>query len=255
MRFKSILLTIACLISIASPSTAATAIPLVAVIDSGVARTPELRDLVIAEYDLASAIARPSFRPRYDHGTMVATILARELNREVRMISFRIDDPSGCPLGRNPPCQSSPQPVAAAIEQAAALGVDAINISLALANDEEIVAAIAKAAARGIPVILAAGNDGQNHPGNLPMALAGYPKAVLVGALDMTGRPWPSSNRPDEQAGQRYRYAWQRGVDVPTNLASGQAVLGTGTSFAAPIETARLLAGTAMSKSVGASPP
>ncbi|KKC24633.1 S8 family serine peptidase [Sphingomonas sp. SRS2] len=215
--------------------------PLVAVIDSGVARTAELRDLVVAEYDVAGPVARAPFRPRYDHGTMVATILAHELRRNVRIVSLRVDDPSGCPAGKNPPCQPSPHPIAAAIRQATALRVDAINISLALADDDEIVAAISAAAGNGIPVILAAGNDGHSAPGNLRMARAGYPTTVLVGALDSAGNPWPMTNRPDSQAGLHYHYVWRRGVDVPTSLANGGQVVGTGTSFAAPIETARLL--------------
>jgi hypothetical protein len=79
-----------------------------------------------------------------------------------------------------------------------------------------------------------------DHPGNLGPARAAFPKAVLVGALDAMGQPWRGTNRPDASP-QGYRYVWQLGVKVPTAAADGRAVTGTGTSFAAPIETARLL--------------
>jgi hypothetical protein len=224
----------------AAPPARAPARPLVAVIDSGVARTAELRDLVVAEYDMAAVPARAAFAPRYDHGTMVATILARAARRGVDIVSLRIDDPAGCPAGRNPPCQPSAAPVAEAIRRATSLHVDAINLSLALAHDPAITRAVRDAAAQGIRVVMAAGNDGFAHPGNLDMARAAYPSAVLVGALDASGKSWTHTNRPDASP-LGYNYAWQLGVNVPTALADGRAATGTGTSFAAPIETARLV--------------
>ena len=120
------------------------------------------------------------------------------------------------------------------------LGVSVINISLNLKDDPRIVDAVRDATRRGIAVVLAAGNDGADHPGNLGMAKAGFPNTVLVGALDAAGQPWKGTNRP-EAGDPGYRYVWQRGVEVPTELADGSQVVATGTSFAAPIETARLL--------------
>ncbi len=232
------LLGMALFAAVAGSSPAAA--PRVAIIDSGIAETPELRGKLIAEYDLAGN-GRQAFRPRYDHGTMVATILSRAAEGQVAIISLRIDDPAGCRPGANPPCQPSAAPIVAAIRKAVALQVDAINISLALADDPSITAAVHDAAAAGIVVVLAAGNNGLEHPGNLAMARQGYPNAVLVGALDAAGRPWTGTNRPDSDT-QGYLYVWQRGVDVPTTLADGRPVTGTGTSFAVPIETARRIA-------------
>ena len=229
------------LMLVAAPAAAATSeAPLVAVIDSGIGRTSELAPLLVAEYDMASPRARPAFMPRYDHGTMVATILARSLMRKVRIVSFRIDDPAGCPEQVNPPCQQDPARVARAIRRAASLRVDAINISLTLSDDPRIVDAVRDAAEDGITVVLAAGNDGLDRPSNLPLARAAFPYAVLVGALDPAGSPWTGTNRPDaDRSG--YHYAWQLGVNVPTAMADGAAAVATGTSFAAPIETARLV--------------
>jgi subtilisin family serine protease len=219
-------------------SVSASARPLVAIVDSGVSRTPQLADVLVAEYDMAGQ--RPAFQPRYDHGTMVATILNREAHGEVDIVSLRIDDAAGCPPDRSPPCQASARPIAAAIDKAASLGVDAINLSLALANDPLITDAVRRAAAKGIIVVMAAGNNGRDHPDNTAMARAGFPRAVLVGATDAAGNPWTGSNRPDADD---YLYVWRRGVDVPTVSATGERVFGTGTSFAAPIETAHRVLG------------
>ena len=236
MQFKLWLTSVAAVLVASVPVAAK---PLVAVIDSGVARTAELGSSVVAEYDMASPTARPAFQPRYDHGTMVATILHREAKGEVDIVSFRIDDPAGCPEGFNPPCQFSAEPVAAAIREAANLKVAAINISLALQDHPLIVEAVRDAAARGVMVVMAAGNNGYDRPSNRAMALAGGTHAVLVGAVDAAGHPWARSNRPETVNAPGYEYVWQLGVAVPTQSAGGAAVAGTGTSFAAPIETAR----------------
>lgn len=214
--------------------------PIVAIIDSGIARTPELAGSLLAEYDMAAAPARPAFTPRYDHGTMVATILQREASRPIQIVSLRIDDPAGCPEGSAPPCQLSAEPIAQAIRKATDLGVSIINISLNLKDDPSIVAAVHDAAAHGIRVVLAAGNDGRDRPGNLDMARAGFPNTVLVGALTAEGQPWDGTNRP-EAGTPGYLYVWQPGVRVPTTLADGVKVFATGTSFAVPIETATLI--------------
>jgi hypothetical protein len=83
----------------------------VAIIDSGIARTPEIGSSLVAEYDMAVKPGRPAFRPRYDHGTMVATILLREAKRPIEIVSFRIDDLAGCPEGSHPPCQRDVGPI------------------------------------------------------------------------------------------------------------------------------------------------
>ena len=176
--------------------------PLVAIIDSGIARTPELQKFLVAEYDLGATPARPAFQPRYDHGTMVATIMEREAKEPIDIVSFRIDDLQGCPQDANPPCQHDVKPIAEAIRKATEMGVSAINISLNLKDDPRIVDAVRDAAARGIKVVMAAGNDGLDHPGNLGMARAGYPNTVLVGALEAE---WPAVEGHQQAPGRHYR--------------------------------------------------
>lgn len=216
--------------------------PVVAIIDSGIARTPEIGNALVAEYDMAVKPGRPAFHPRYDHGTMVATILLREARQPIDIVSFRIDDLEGCPQGSHPPCQRDVGPIVDAIRKATELGVSVINISLNLKEDPRVVDAVHDAAKHGVTVVLAAGNEGLDRPGNLGLARAGFPNTVLVGALDAYGQPWKGTNRP-EASENGYRYVWQLGVEVPTELADGSQVVATGTSFAAPIETARLVSG------------
>jgi subtilisin family serine protease len=232
-------------------ASASFAKPLVAIIDSGVARTPELRSVLVGEIDAAAKPARTPFQPVYDHGTMVATILNREAKGQVDIISIRIDDPSGCPRDVNPPCQRSSEPIIRAIDKAVSLGVSAINISLSLKDDPWIAEAIGAATRRGVLVVMAAGNEGRDGPGNLRMATAGGARAVLVGALDAAGNPWAGTNRPHPVNQQRYQYAWQLGVNVPTTAATGRAVNATGTSFAVPIETARRMIKAPVERSAG----
>ena len=229
----------------AAPAVAGSARPLVAVIDSGVARTAELTSSLVAEYDLGSDAPRPLFQPTYDHGTMVATILLREAESQVDIVSLRIDDPAGCPPGSSPPCQDSPYRVADAIRKAGDLGVSAINMSLHLSDHPAIVDAARDVARTGVIFVLAAGNQGLDHPGNLAIAKATYPNSVIVGAVDGSGHPWSGTNRPDQDP-RGYIYSWQPGVDVATVGANGLPTTGTGTSLAAPVETARLLKATAL---------
>jgi subtilisin family serine protease len=216
---------------------AAGARPVVAIVDSGVAKTAELAGVLAAEYDEAGS-SRTAFQPHDGHGTMVATILNRAARGGVDIVSLRIDDARGCPPALHPPCQSDPRAVARAIDHATALGVDAINLSLALADDPAITAAVARATKRGIIVVMAAGNNGRDHPDNLAMARQGYPLAVLVGATDEDGKPWAGTNRPEPNE-TGYAYVWQPGVSIPTVDARGVECWATGTSFAAPVETAR----------------
>lgn len=236
-------------VMVGSPATAR---PVVAVIDSGVARTTELGSSVVAEFDVASATPRVAFQPRFDHGTMVATIIHRESGGNVDIVSFRMDDPAGCPPRFHPPCQFSAVPIAAAIRKAIELDVDVINISLALQEHPAIVDAVREASERGIMVVMAAGNDGEDHPSNRSAALAGGANAVLVGAVDAAGQPWVGTNRPETAGAPGYAYVWRLGVMVPTASAAGAAVAGTGTSFAAPIETAHRLLALQAKRSAGA---
>lgn len=243
---KSWVLSFVTLLAICLPAHAADR-PLVAVVDGGVARTAELKDVLVAEYDFAASPPRPEFQPQFDHGTHVATVLHRAARGGVDIVSMRIDDPAECPGPLNPPCQPNAEPIAAAIYKAVDLGAAAINVSLSLKTDPAIQEAVRHAASQGVRVVLAAGNNGAEHPGNLAAAIAGHPNTILVGALDAFGQPWMKSNKPDQGSGVDYNFVWRPGVDVATVGADGSPARASGTSLAAPMETAFILAGPELS--------
>jgi hypothetical protein len=124
-------LLIGAVLAISAPAHAADR-PLVAIIDGGVARSAELQNVLVAEYDFAAAPPRPAFQPQFDRGAYVGTVLHRTAKVGVDIVSLRIDNPVDCAEGLDPPCQSNAQPVAAAIDKAVGLGAEAINISLSL---------------------------------------------------------------------------------------------------------------------------
>jgi hypothetical protein len=97
---------------------------------------------------------------------------------------------------------------------------------------------------------MAAGNQGQERPANLAAAIAGHPATVLVGALDAFGEPWENSNKPDAASGADYNFVWRPGVEVWTAGADGAPVQASGTSLAAPMETASILVGMRGKKAV-----
>lgn len=69
---------------------------LVAVIDSGIAVTAELRPHLVGEVDAAAQPARAMLAPRFDHGTKVATILSRAAGGQADILSIPVDDRAGC---------------------------------------------------------------------------------------------------------------------------------------------------------------
>ena len=239
-------------------TSAAIARPLVAVIDSGIAVTAELRPHLVGEVDAAARPARAMLVPRFDHGTKVATILSRAAGGQADILSIRVDAPVGCPAGVNPPCQSNRDVIAWAIYAAVARRADVINISMALMDAPVISRAISFAAWHGTQVVIASGNDGRLVPNNVSHARAGYPNAVLVGALESDGSMWRKSNRPATSTPAGYSFTWRWGASVPTALMDGTPTVASGTSLAAPIEAgirARRRAAARPAVVVGSAPP
>lgn len=62
-------------------------------------------------------------------------------------------------------------------------------MSLALSRDRRITAAIEDAAASGILIVLAAGNDGLAHPGNLEPARALFPRQCSSARCSLPASP------------------------------------------------------------------
>ena len=220
----------------------------IAVIDSGVARTPLLAPLLVAEYDMAAVFKeRPAFRPVHDHGTEVATVIARNSTAPIELYSLRIDTPGQC-TKRSRACSFLDDNMVAAIYKAIDLDVDVINLSTGGVPTPEMEKAIGLASAKGIEIAIAAGNK----PGEPPfknLARAGGKRVWLVGAIDQKARPCAFSARPGDAAQLDYQFVWRLGNRVSTQNMDGEWVKASGTSFATPILTAELASRLARSES------
>lgn len=111
-----------------------------------------------------------------------------------------------------------------------------VNLSLAGPYNKLLDLAVARAAARGLILVAAVGNDG---PGAGPLYPAGFDGVIAVTAVDARGRVWRDAVR-----GAHVDVA-APGVDVLVHGADGDRFV-TGTSIATPFVTARLAADPAL---------
>jgi subtilisin family serine protease len=188
----------------AAPGLAQADRPVVAVLDTGVGPGSSVLpglDLVGGDADAAD---------EHGHGTLVAARVSAAC-RECLILPVRV-------LSRN---ASAPwSRVAAGIVWAVDNGADVVNVSIAGdGGSPALRAAVAYAAARGVPVVAAAGNRGDARP-QFPAA---YEGVVGVAATNADGRLFRWSSRG----------AW---VD---EAAPGCTRSACGTSFAAPLVAAR----------------
>ncbi|WP_200381444.1 S8 family serine peptidase [Thiococcus pfennigii] len=209
---------------------------LVAVIDSGLDLDhPDLVGRIAAGIDLVDGDAEPWDTHPLGHGTMVAGIIAANA-----------DDGVGI-AGVCAPCRILPIRVTADGRFAASVLIEAIdlviehqpsvqvvNISAGLAPGLHVAAlreALRDAAAAGITVVVAAGNDDAPLLGEP----AAYPETIAVGAIDPAGRRADFSNQGEQLD------LLAPGVDIwssrPSHLGDEPYDYGSGTSYAAPFVT------------------
>jgi hypothetical protein len=108
-----------------------------------------------------------------------------------------------------------------------------INISLVGPPNRLVERAIRIVEARGIQVVAAVGNDGPAAPPQYP---ASYPGVIAVTAVDGGGRALPEAGKPTH-----LDFA-APGADMAAALPGNGYTRVRGTSFAAPLAAARLLA-------------
>ncbi|AGZ42614.1 type VII secretion-associated serine protease mycosin [Actinoplanes friuliensis] len=216
----------------------------VAVIDSGVdAGHPQLRGRVAAGRDFLHGDATGR-QDCIGHGTAVASIIAARPAKGAGMrglapaativpirVSEQIDTEDAAGSSDRP---VSPVKFAQAIDWAVDEGnADVINMSLVMtADDPSVRAAVARAVARGVVVVAAAGNDGKPDDANLRPYPASYPDVIGVGAIG-----------PDGVAGDFSQHGdWvdltAPGVDVTFAARRSGHTSGRGTSYASPFVAA-----------------
>lgn len=201
----------------------------VAVLDTGVAAGHEdLAGRVLPGVDLVDGDSDPS-DPR-GHGTLVAGVVAASGNNGrgavgaawgASVLPVRVLDANG-----NGPDSR----VAAGISWAVAHGADVVNLSLGgTATSQVLLDAVRGAVAAGVVVVAAAGNAGTQVP-QYPAAYApGVEGLLSVSATDDDGALAGWSSWGDSVS------VSAPGVLLVGPQAGGTYVLGSGTSFAAPL--------------------
>jgi thermitase len=200
----------------------------IAILDTGVSPVPDLEGALLPGVDLVNN--DDDARDDNGHGTQVASVAAARVNNGVgiagvcgrcSVLPVKVLDANG---------SGSVATVAQGIAWAVDHGARIVNLSAAGPTDDAALdAAIENAVARGVTVVIAAGNAGSTDP-----AAGGYPAAAASSAIRVAGV---------DRAGALYSWSnhgpW---VDVaaPGALATaardGSFLLGAqGTSLAAPM--------------------
>lgn len=197
---------------------------LVGMIDGGVATHPALRNATIEQRGFASQGPRPS-----GHGTAVASLLVGvdgKFQGAARGVSLLVADVYG-----GDPTEGSALAITRALGWLTARGVRVINVSLVGPANPLMERAIAAARARGVLIVAAVGNDGPAAPPSYP---ASYPGVIAVTGVDAHDRALP-------EAGKALHLDFAApGADMAAALPGTGYGTVRGTSFAAPLVTARL---------------
>ncbi|GAB2572346.1 hypothetical protein Aab01nite_03310 [Paractinoplanes abujensis] len=212
----------------------------VAVIDSGVDAThPQLRGHVSQGADFLHG-ERSGRQDCNGHGTAVASIIGavpadgtgfQGLAPEAVIVPVRISEQQEID-GKAVGDRGTPAQFAEAIDWAAGQGrADVINLSLVMTDDNDAVRrAVARAVARGVVVVAAAGNKAQS--GNPTPFPAQYDGVIGVGAITPEGVRAPFSQRGD------YVDIVAMGAPVTAAGLVGGHDSVQGTSFSAPFVAA-----------------
>jgi hypothetical protein len=198
---------------------------IIGMIDGGVASHPSLAGKSIEQNGFAGA-PRPT-----GHGTAVASLLVGSQGpfhgAAIGAQLFVADV-----YGGNRAAGSATS-IVRALGWLAGHRAQVINISLVGPPSLLVQRAVEAVQARGIAVVAAVGNDGPAAPPQYP---ASYPGVVAVTAVDAGGRAIPEAGRA-----AHLDFA-APGADIAAALPGQGYVRVRGTSFAAPLAAARLLA-------------
>ena len=199
--------------------------PSIGMIDGGVASHPSLAGTSI-EQDGFSGSPKPT-----GHGTAVASLLVGSqgpFHGAATGARLFVADVYG---GNR--AAGSATSIVRALDWLSAHRPQVINISLVGPPNKLVERAIQIVESRGIQVVAAVGNDGPAAPPQYP---ASYSGVVAVTAVDAHGRALPEAGKPTH-----LDFA-APGADMAAALPGNGYVKVRGTSFAAPLAAARLLA-------------
>ena len=216
----------------------------IAVVDTGI--NPNLAEFA-GKIDPASrdVAASRGITDTEGHGTAVAAVAAAARNGQSIMgvafdatiLSFNTSDPTDCDPDDG--CTHSDSDIAQAIDLARLNGAKVINISLGGPDPSATVnAAISRAAAAGVLVIMSAGNAGADPGGASPegfsLSASDAGNVIIAGAMDGSRNIAGFSNKAGNGVGAS-RYLTALGVQVRAPDQTGTSFLWSGTSFSAPV--------------------
>jgi hypothetical protein len=199
--------------------------PAIGMIDGGVASHPSLAGKSIEQNGFAGS-PQPT-----GHGTAVASLLVgsqgpfRGAANGARLFVADV-------YGGNRAAGSATS-IVRALGWLSAKHPQVINVSLVGPPNRIVQRAIQIVQSRGIEVVAAVGNDGPAAPPQYP---ASYPGVIAVTAVDGNGRALPEAGKPTH-----LDFA-APGADMAAALPGNGYTRVRGTSFAAPLAAARLLA-------------
>lgn len=196
----------------------------VGMIDGGVAAHPSLAGAAIEQNGFAGS-PRPT-----GHGTAVASLLVGNqapFRGAASGAKLYVADVYG-----GSRAAGSASAIVAALGWLVSHRVQVINISLVGPGNAVVARAIEAVQRRGIRIVAAVGNDGPAAPPQYPASYAGV---IAVTAVDERGRALP-------EAGKATHLDFAApGADMAAALPGQGYAKVRGTSFAAPLATARLL--------------
>lgn len=197
--------------------------PLIGMIDGGVAQSPALNSATIEQKGFVGAPQATG------HGTAIASLIVGadgKFRGAAPQASLLVADVYG-----GNPAAGSALAVTKALSWLAARRAQVINVSLVGPRNRLVERAVAAVQARGIPVVAAVGNDGPAAPPLYPASQAGV---VSVTGVD-------ARNRALAEAGKAPDLDYSApGADMAAALPGKGYASVRGTSFAAPLVSARL---------------
>ena len=194
-------------------------------IDGGVALHPSLAGAAIEQNGFAGQ-PKPT-----GHGTAVASLLVGNqgvFRGAANGAKLYVADVYG-----GSRAAGSASAIVSALGWLASHRAEVINISLVGPQNLVVAKAVEAIQRRGIRIVAAVGNDGPAAPPQYP---ASYPGVLAVTAVDARGRALPEAGKP-----AHLDFA-APGADMAAALPGSGYTRVRGTSFAAPLAAARLLA-------------
>lgn len=193
-------------------------------------RAPALAGRAITRRRFATSAETPA---ESDHGTAVAAELIGEaagdfpgLLPNATLLAADVFEADA--TGR---LETSTERLVAALEWLAQQHPVVINASLSGPSSPLLGEAVKRLAARGVPLVAAAGNDGPDAPPRYPAA---FPEVIAVTAVDRFMKVYPRANRGP------YVDVAAPGVGIWTTTPQGAGEFRDGTSFASPYVTAQV---------------